>query len=95
MELLVKTANSLDDIPDKAREVVEERNSNVLHTWDIQEGVHKLEEELWDLEQTQGGDEDTVLVVDVHNWGKTDECLEFRGEILVKCVCNEPLSGAL
>ena len=95
MKVLIKANHSLDDIPDETREVVKEDGTNLIESRHVEKAILVANNDIRDLEERKSGHKNAVLVVNVHNRGKTDESLEVLGKVGVKCVGNKPLSSSL
>ena len=54
VKLFVETNNCLDEVPDKAREVVEERTSYFVKAWDIKDTVNVADKKVRDLKELKG-----------------------------------------
>lgn len=95
MQLLIKTDDGLNNVPDEAREVVKERSSQWRNLRQVKEAVNIVDDKIGDLKQAQNSGQNTVLIVNIHHRGDTDKGLKWLVEFTVESISNEPLSSAL
>lgn len=91
----IEADDGLDDIPDEAGEVVENRCGPVCEARQVEQGIEAVVEEVRHFKKVQEGSENTLLVVDIHNRSHANEGLEILGKVLIKSVSDEPLSSTL
>ena len=92
---LVEADDGLDEVPDEAREIMEEGSGPVGNAWNVEETIDLVVGKIGDLKEVQDGGEDTVLVVNIHHWSQSNEGFKVLSEISVKGIGDEPLSCAL
>jgi hypothetical protein len=95
MKLFVEPNDGLNYVPNEAGEIVQEGGRPVGNRWKVKEAVHILHDQVRHLQQAKSGHEDTVLVVQMHNWGHAYESFEVFSKSRVEGIGDEPLGRAL